>query len=238
MTVPALDTITVFLADDHAVVRQGTHEILKQDTRLHIAGEVGSIDALTACLEKFYAMTASPLPDKAAKSAKTTEGFVSPQVLLLDINLPDGNGLKVLPELKAKFPMLKIILFSAYGDLQYLLQAMNLGADGFLSKLIGEKELCEAIRTVAQGQSKSPILSADLQELLERRQNASQEMRLTAREQEILLHVGQGLTNQEMARQLCLSVKTVDTHLANLMKKVGATNRTQLVAYAYERKLL
>lgn len=220
------ETIAVFLADDHAVVRQGTHEILKRDARLRVVGEVGSLQALVACLEQTY------VPG-LAEDSKT-----APQVLLLDINLPDGNGLKVLPELKAKFPKLKIILFSAYGDLQYLLQAMSLGADGFLSKLVGENELCEAIRVVAEGQAVTPVLSRDLQELLEKRQSASQEMRLTAREQEILLHVGQGLTNQEMARQLCLSVKTVDTHLGNLMKKIGATNRTQLVAYAYERKLL
>ncbi len=216
-------TIHIVLADDHGVVRQGTHEILKQDTQFQVVGEVASIQALITCLEKACLI---------AQQTKT------PLILLLDINLPDGNGLKILPELKTRFPLLKIILFSAYGDLQYVLQAIHLGADGFLSKLIGEIELRDAIHAVASHQGTMPVLSHDLAELIAKRQSASQEMRLTAREQEILLHVAQGLTNQEMARQLCLSVKTVDTHLGNLMKKTRATNRTQLLAYAYERKLL
>jgi DNA-binding NarL/FixJ family response regulator len=206
--------IRVFLVDDHAVVRQGTHEILKRDPTLLVVGEAGALDGLEACLAE-----------------------TRPTVLLLDIHLPDGNGLQRLPDLKACFPALKIVLFSAHGDAQYVRQALALGADGFLSKLTGEEELRAAVHAVVQGDS-GPLLSPDLEALMARLRDVSQDMRLTAREQEILLHVAQGLTNQQIARQLCLSVKTVDTHLANLMKKTGVGNRTQLLAHAYERGLL
>lgn len=208
------EAIRVFLVDDHAVVRQGTHEILKRDPTLQVMGEAGALDGLEHSLDE-----------------------TRPDILLLDIHLPDGNGLQQLPALKSRFPRLKIVLFSAYGEAQYVRQALALGADGFLSKLIGEEELRSAIHAIVRDDS-GPLLSRDLEVLMTRLRNASQEVRLTAREQEILLHVAQGLTNQQIARQLCLSVKTVDTHLANLMKKTGAGNRTQLLAYAYERGLL
>ncbi len=206
--------ITLVLVDDHAVVRQGTREMLNRHPQLNVIGEAESGEDLVGLLK-----------------------LKNPDLLLLDINLPGKNGLHLLEELKPVFPDLKIILFSAHSDLQYIRKAQSLKAEGFLSKTIGEDELKEAILQVMAGKTQ-PVLSADIEDKLRESQSQGKENQLTAREQEILAQVAQGLTNQGIAKNLCLSVKTVDTHVANLMKKTGVNKRTQLLAFAFEHGLL
>lgn len=161
----------------------------------------------------------------------------NPDLLLLDINLPGKNGLQLLTEIQPEFPQLKIVLFSAHSELQYIRKAQSLNAHGFLSKTITEEALQEAILSIMQ-HPENPVYSADITQKLAESLEHHKETLFTAREQEILLQLSQGLANQDIAKQLCLSVKTVDTHVANLMKKTGIHKRTQLLAYAYEQGLI
>ncbi len=212
--VPSNLPLKLFLVDDHAVVRQGTREMLNRNPAFNVVGECDSGEELIGLLK-----------------------LKKPDLLLLDINLPGKNGLQLLAEIKPLFPNLKIILFSAHIEPQYIRKAQSLKADGFLSKTIGEEELQRAIQEVANSAA-SPVFSADITARCRESENVNKETQLTAREQEILAQLSQGLTNQGIAKNLCLSVKTVDTHVANLMKKTGVNKRTQLLAYAYEHGLV
>jgi DNA-binding NarL/FixJ family response regulator len=196
------------------VVRQGTRDILNRYPHFSVVGECASEEGLAELIQQ-----------------------TKPDVLLLDINLPGKNGLQLLAELKPQFPKLKIILFSAHSDLQYIRKAQQLKADGFLSKTISEPELQDAIAQ-AMAPELPIVFSADVHSKLQAVDTSSHTSLLTAREQEILIQLAQGHTNQGIAKALCVSVKTVDTHVANLMKKTGVNKRTQLLAYAYEHGLI
>lgn len=211
---PSDRPIRLFLVDDHTVVRQGTREILNRNPLFTVVGEAESGEELLGLLR-----------------------LKKPDLLLLDINLPGKNGLQLLAEIKPEIPELKIILFSAYADIQYIRKAQSLNADGFLSKTVSETELQQAILSALQPGS-PPVFSTDITDKFKAVEANSKENQLTAREQEILGQLAQGLTNQGIAKNLCLSVKTVDTHVANLMKKTGVNKRTQLLAYAYEHGLI
>ena len=205
--------IRIFLVDDHAVVRSGTREMLNRNPDFMVVGEADSGDDLVGQLQ-----------------------LKLPAVLLLDINLPGQNGLQILEDLKPRFPDLKIILFSAHSEFQYIRRAQGLKTDGYLTKTATEKELQNAIVEVLR--TGSPVYSRDVAAKLRENEQMDRQNRLTARELEILEQLSQGHTNQTIAKNLCLSVKTVDTHVANLMKKTGVNKRTQLLAYAYEHGLL
>ncbi len=206
--------IKIFIVDDHAVVRQGTRDMLNRDSRFEVVGEHDCGEELAGLLR-----------------------LKQPDVLLLDINLPGQNGLQLLAELKPEFPELKIILFTAHNELQYIRKAQTLKADGYLSKMITAEALQKAIIAVSAAKAE-PVFSEDVLKKLSDSEKLDNQPRLTAREYEILVQLAQGLTNQGIAKNLCLAVKTVDTHVANLIKKTGVSNRTQLLAYAYEQGLL
>lgn len=211
---PDQPPIKLFIVDDHAVVRQGTREMLNRNPMFQVVGESDSGQELMGLLQ-----------------------LKAPDLLLLDINLPGKNGLQLLEELKPGFPNLRIILFSAHSDLQYIRKAQSLNAHGFLSKTVTEEALQEAILNI-MAHPETPVYSPDIQQILKESTEPGKDTLFTAREQEILVQLAQGLSNQDIAKQLCLSVKTVDTHVANLMKKSGIHKRTQLLAYAYEHGLL
>jgi DNA-binding NarL/FixJ family response regulator len=203
--------ITLVLVDDHEVVRQGTREMLNRSPYFLVVGEAASGENLLGLLK-----------------------LKQPDLLLLDINLPNQNGLRLLEAIKPEFSKLKIVLFSAHSDLQYIRKAQSLKVEGFLSKTIDEAALQNALKQAYSGLD-LPVLSADIAEKLKAANEHSQENQFTAREQEILSQLAQGLSNQAIAKNLFLSVKTVDTHVANLMKKTGLNKRTQLLAHAFEQ---
>jgi len=207
-------SIKVFIVDDHAVVRQGTRDMLERNPQFSVIGEADSGHELAGLLQ-----------------------LKAPDLLLLDINLPGKNGLQLLEELQPHFPDLKIVLFSAHSDLQYIRKAQSLNAHGFLSKTITESALQGALLHIMQHPDQ-PVYSSDIGQKITETREQGKDTTFTAREQEILVQLAQGFSNQEIARQLCLSVKTVDTHVANLMKKTGVHKRTQLLSFAYEQGLL
>lgn len=209
--------VSVLLVDDHEVVRQGTKDMLAAHPRIDVIGEAGSGEELAGLIQ-----------------------LKQPDILLLDINLPGQNGIELLEALRPQFPNLKIILFSAFMENQYIRRIQALHADGYLSKTIGQYDLQNAVLKVAQGQG--PVYSADilqhLNSLQGHQQSDTPEVTITPREQEILIEVAHGQTNQAIAKKLVLSVKTVDSHVANLMKKLNVNRRTQLATYAYEQGLI
>jgi DNA-binding NarL/FixJ family response regulator len=214
-----LNSLKVFLVDDHTVVRQGTRDLLLKHPNISVVGESASGENLAGLLK-----------------------LKDPHILLLDINMPGKNGLEILSEIKPLFPKLKIVLFTAHTDIQYIRKGIQLGADGYLSKTVSEQELQEALMKVfskleEEGTSpQEPLLSSDVAEKLA---SLNQSLpQLTSREKEILIMVAQGQTNQVIANQLFLSVKTIDSHVANLIKKLEVNNRSQLTAFAYEQGLL
>ena len=208
------DLMRIVVVDDHAVVRQGTRDMLNQIQGGKVIGECAEGVELSQFLK-----------------------IEIPDMILLDINLPGKNGLQLLEEIKLTFPQIKIVLFSAHLELQYIRKAQQLNADGYFSKTMTEAELQFAIQQIRH-RSSAWVISKDVEDQLNRSISNNIQAHLTAREMEILSHLAQGLTNQTIAKTLSLSVKTVDTHVANLIKKTGVHNRTQLLAYAYEHQLL
>jgi two-component system invasion response regulator UvrY len=151
--------IKLFLVDDHTVVRQGTREMLNQNPLFTVVGECASGDELAGLLR-----------------------LRTPDLLLLDINLPGKNGLQLLAEIQPAFPELKIVLFSAHSELQYILRAQSLKAQGFLSKTITEEELQEAILKIMQ-HPEHPVYSADIAQKLLESAASGKDHPFTAREQ-------------------------------------------------------
>ncbi len=207
-------TITLILVDDHDVVRQGTREMLNRAPNFSVVGEAANGEELLGLIK-----------------------LKQPDMLLLDINLPGKNGLQLAEEIQPSFPQLKIVLFSAHSDLQYIRKAQSLGVAGFLSKTVDEQTLQQKLLEAFAG-NQLTVLSPDVAEKLTSAEGQRPDNPFTAREQEILFQVAQGLSNQDIAKLLCLSVKTVDSHIANLMKKTGLNKRTLLVAYAFEHGLV
>lgn len=206
--------IRVFLVDDHTVVRQGTRDMLNAHYRINVVGEAACAEDLLAQLEKMDA-----------------------DLLLLDINLPDQSGFELYTHLKKIKEALPVVFFSAHTDLPYILKAVQIEARGFLSKTIDTLALQEAV-IKAIDDPEAPVYSEDVLDKLKKHKKQAPEKKLTTREFETLLEVARGHTNQEVADKLCVSVKTVDTHVSNLMKKLGMNKRSQLTAYAYEHRYL
>ncbi len=202
--------IRVLLVDDHAVVRQGTRDLLQASPHIDVIAEAESGENLLGIIK-----------------------LKQPDVVLLDINLPDRNGLELLQEIRNTSPDQKVILFTAHTDLQYIRRGISLKANGYLSKTITQEALQQAVIDVARNTG-SPVYSPDVAKKLDAPALMDNSPQLTPREYEILLQVAQGLTNRDIADALVLSVKTVDSHVAKLMKKIGVNNRAQLTAYAYE----
>lgn len=206
----------VMIVDDHAVVRQGTRNMLQAHAGIDVVGETASGENL--------------------------EGLIrlrQPDVVLLDIHLPGDNGLDILQRLRREFPALKILLFSAHVDPQYIRRGLALQANGYLSKTISQEALQTAIVSLmAVSGTHEPVLCEETRRKLGDGEHEARQAGLSAREHEVLLLVAQGQTNRAIADALVVSVKTVDSHVASLIRKLSASNRAQLTAYAYEQGLL
>ncbi|MEB3245644.1 MAG: response regulator transcription factor [Vampirovibrionales bacterium] len=203
--------VGVIITDDHAVVRQGTRGLLEADPALRVLGEAASVAELEILLEEY-----------------------SPDCVLLDINMPGVSGIQALDALTRLYPKIWFIAFSAYNEPQYTFKALERGAKGFISKTQEGAHLRALIKLVGDP-TKVPILSDDVQELYySARRQIENQPKLTTREVEILSMVASGQTNKAIAESLIVSVKTVDTHVGSMMKKLNVNNRTQLSSFARE----
>lgn len=215
-----VEPIRILIADDHAVIRSGLRLLLESRPDLQVVGDVG---------------TGRDTIEQALR--------LQPDVLLLDIAMPDMNGLEVAREVRAQAPDVRIIVLTMYDDEEYLRQFLQIGVAGYVLKRAADTELVDAIRAVHRGESfVYPSLMGRLidsylkQPPPARSPEAAGE--LSPRELEVLRLVALGNTSQQIADQLLISVNTVETHRAHIMEKLGLRGRAQLVRYAIAKGLL
>ncbi|WP_190112455.1 response regulator [Streptomyces cinnamoneus] len=209
--------IRVFLLDDHEVVRRGVHDLLDGEEDISVVGEAGTIA---------HALSRGPA--------------LRPDVAVLDVRLPDGDGIAVCRELRSRMPGLACLMLTSFDDDDALLDAIMAGAAGYVLKQIRGSDLVAAIRTVASGQSMlDPATTTRLMNSLrgEEEDGGPQDERLAGlspREREILALIGDGLTNRQIAQQLFLSEKTVKNHISRMLAKLGVERRIQAAVLATE----
>ncbi|MFF7444065.1 response regulator [Streptomyces sp. NPDC008122] len=213
---PASEAPTrVFLVDDHEVVRRGLRDLLDNEPDLEVVGE-----AATAA----HALARGPA--------------LRPDVAVLDVRLPDGDGISVCRELRSRMPGLACLMLTSFDDEDALLDAIMAGAAGYVLKQIKGADLVSAVRTVATGQSMlDPATTARLMHSLRDPvpAKAPEDERLAVlseRERSVLELIGQGLTNRQIAKRLYLSEKTVKNHISRLLGKLGVERRVQAAVIA------
>lgn len=209
--------IRVFLLDDHEVVRRGLVDLLDAEPDISVIGDAGTVD---------QALVRGPA--------------LRPDVAVLDVRLPDGDGISVCRELRSQMPELACLMLTSFDDEEALLDAIMAGASGYVLKQIKGSDLVSAVRTVASGQSMlDPATTARLMRSL-RADPAdtgspavpSELASLSPRERDILALIGEGLTNREIGKKLYLSEKTVKNHISRLLAKLGVQRRVQAAVLA------
>ena len=209
-----MDTIRILIIDDMQVVREGLRRMLEIEADLKVVGEAAS-----------------------AKEALTQVASLSPEVILMDIKMPGVDGISLTREIKEKYPSSNIIMLTLYDE--YLTQAIEAGAKGYLLKDIHRDELLRAIRAVHEG--RSPFnLSLSPERLAEFVASSDNRQRtlLSERELAMLRLIANGVNTREVARQLFLSEATVKRSLRQIFEKLGVRNRSEAISEAYKRKLL
>jgi DNA-binding NarL/FixJ family response regulator len=209
-------SIRVFIADDHAIVREGLKQILAEQRDIAVAGEAETgLDAV-----------------KLFRKSRCN-------VLLLDISLPDRNGIEVLKQIKQDKPELAVLMLSMHREDQYAIRALKAGAAGYLTKQSAPRELVTAIRQVAAGQR---YVSAQLAQVLAAQVGADHEAAphegLSDREYQTLTMIASGKTVTEIAKDLSLSVKTVSEYRARLLSKMKLKTSAELTHYAIRNQLI
>ena len=201
----------MLIVDDHAVVREGSRQLLEQDDLLDVVGEAGS-----------------------GADAVQSAGVLYPDVVLMDLALPDMTGVEAARRIRDISPETKIVVLSAYDDQDYVVAAMDVGAAAYLLKTVRGKEVIDAIHAVQQGQV---ILHPSVAEKLRRsmRKTDSDEPVLSPREMQILRLAAEGRHNRDIANSLSISVRTVEGHLSHILMKLDVTSRTEAVVYGAAR---
>lgn len=204
-------TIRVFLLDDHEIVRRGLRELLEAAGDLEVVGEAGTAEE---ALRRIPATT--------------------PDVAVLDVRLPDGDGVTVCREIRSKMPELNCLMLTSFADDEALFDAIMAGAAGYVLKQIRGNELVDAIRKVAGGQSLlDPSVTAKVLERLRTGNHEDEKLEgLTDQERKILDLLAEGLTNREIADRMFLAEKTVKNYVSNLLTKMGMQRRTEAAVYA------
>lgn len=215
-----MSKIRVFLADDHKVFREGIRLLLEKRLDMEVIGEADD-----------------------GRETVTKVSQLMPDVVLMDITMPGLNGLEATRQIKQKYPSIKVLMLTMHETDQYLSGMLEVGACGYLVKTVTSQELASAIRAVHQGDVYLyPSIARMLVEDFLRRGKSGEERAsyngLTPREREILRYIAEDKQNREIAQLLYISVRTVQAHRANLMEKLGAHDRTQLVKYAIRKGII
>jgi NarL family two-component system response regulator LiaR len=207
------ETIRVFLADDHAVVRRGLEALIGTEEDMEVVGTAA--DGVEAV-------------DRAA--------IYQPDVVLLDLQMPRKSGLEAISEIRSRSPKSRIMMLTSFGDKEAIFEAIKAGALGYLLKDCRPEELLQAIRSTYEGKATlSPDVALKVIEEIYKPAEAERPLTedpLTEREVDILRYVARGMGNQEIADLLVLSERTVRTHISNVLSKLHLANRTQATLYA------
>ena len=205
------ERIAVFLLDDHEIVRRGVRELLESAGDMEVVGEAGT-----------------------AQEALARIGATRPRVAVLDVRLPDGNGVEVCRELRSRHPEIQCLMLTSFGDDVALMDAIMAGAAGYVLKQIRGNDLAEAIRRVAKGESL--LDPAVTRRVLDRLRNPApvddRLAQLTDQERRILELIARGMTNRQIGGELHLAEKTVKNYVSNMLAKLGMSRRTEAAVFA------
>lgn len=202
----------LFLLDDHEIVRTGLRELLESSGSFKVVGEASTAE-------------------EAIRRIPATR----PQVAILDVRLPDGNGVEVCREVRSRFPDVGCLMLTSFADDDALFDSILAGASGYLLKQVRGVDLVAAVTKVAAGQSLlDPIVTARVLDRLRRQEGASDDptQQLTDQERRILELIGEGMTNRQIAERLYLAEKTIKNYVSNVLAKLGMSRRTEAAAYA------
>ena len=214
-TAEANAPVRVFLLDDHEVVRRGVRDLIDAEPDLEVVGEAGT-----------------------AAQALVRVPALRPDVAVLDVRLPDGDGVSVCRELRSQMPGLACLMLTSFDDEEALLDAIMAGASGYVLKQISGTDLVSAVRTVAGGQSMldpgatTRLMARMRGDSVKEQQPVDALSALTERERDILTLIGEGLTNRQIGQQLFLAEKTVKNHISRLLAKLGVERRIQAAVIA------
>ncbi len=209
--------IKIMIADDHSMIREGLKSLLELEGDIQVVAEAeDGVD----CLEKLKICT--------------------PDVLLLDINMPRKNGLEVLQTLKSSKSKVKVLVLTVHNEVEYLMKAVDIGVDGYILKDSESAELKKAIFSIVEGENYiQPSLIPSLNsKMIEKNRDEGKIESLTKRELEVLKLLAVGMYNKEVAEELNISERTVKNHVSNIFKKIEVTDRTQAAVFAIRNNLI
>ncbi|KOF52284.1 MULTISPECIES: response regulator transcription factor [unclassified Achromobacter] len=211
------DDIRLLLIDDHPLVRDGLRLRLETVPGLRVVGEAGNaagaLDFLRACM------------------ARDPDGGALPHLALMDLNMPGVGGLELTAQLRERYPQMAIVVLSMHDNPEYMVQAVRAGARGYLLKDEPAQEIVAAIQAIMAGRSHFSAAAA-----LRLSQASAAAAALTQRERDVLRHIADGHANKQIARELGLSVRTVETHRLNIKRKLGIDGQAELIKYAVEHR--
>ena len=206
--------IRILIADDHAVVREGTRQILEQEPDMEVVAEAGD-----------------------GEEAVRLGGSSKPNVAIIDIAMPKLDGIEATRQIKALYPTIGVLILSAYDDDQFVFSLLEAGAAGYLLKSVRGSELIDAVRAIYAGESVlHPTIARKVLNRFASTSGKPQEQKLSEilseREMEVLKLATRGLSNQDIADELCLSLRTVQAHLGHIFNKLKVSSRTEAVVRA------
>jgi DNA-binding NarL/FixJ family response regulator len=202
--------LRVLLVDDHEVVRAGIKALLDSQEDMVVVGEAGT-----------------------AEEGLRRVGYDEPDVVVLDVRLPDGSGVEACRDMRSRFPEVKVLMLTSFADEEALMSAILAGASGYVLKRVKSNDLVDDIRRVGAGES---LLDSDMTErLFERLRSGPQDdpllSRLSKQERTIVTHIADGLTNKQIAEEMFLAEKTVKNYVSNVLAKLGMSRRSEAAAY-------
>jgi DNA-binding NarL/FixJ family response regulator len=201
-------SISVYVVDDHEMVRRGIRDLADEEPDIEVVGESATV-----------------------KGSLEDIARLAPDVALLDLRLPDGDGVELCREIRSRYPEVKCLMFTSYADVEALVKSIMAGAGGYLLKLGGGEEVSSAIRTVAGGGSLiDPATTQSVLQML-RRSPTQTEAKLSSQQERVLDLIVEGLTNREIAERLELAEKTVKNYVSAILDKLQVRSRTQAAVY-------
>ncbi len=208
-----MDKLRILLADDHKLFREGIRALLEKYQHIEVVGEAENGHQVLDLLQE-----------------------LKPDLILIDLTMPEMNGLDTIPQIRKILPSIHILVLSMHEDGNYIVKSIQSGANAYLFKNVDEEELMEAIKKVTIGEKYFNSKVSEL--MIETLRKGQVEVNITAREKEILQLVANGLSTKMIADRLFLSTRTVETHRVNIMKKLKVNNTAELIKKAAETNLL